>query len=416
MKEKTIFQKDFIMVVIGQIISLFGNAILRFALPLYLLNQTKSAALYGLVSACAFIPMIILAPIGGIVADRVNKRNVMVILDFSTAFLVLVFSLLLGKLDLVVLLVITLIILYGIQGAYQPAVQASIPALVSGENLMPANAAINLVSSLAGLLGPVLGGLLFSFWGIRPILFISIFCFLFSAIMEIFIHIPFQKQEKTSSIWAIVSSDMRESGHFILKENSAIGKGTIFIAFINLFFSSLIIIGLPVIVTQMLGFDEQTGNQLYGYAQGALSAGGLLGGLLAGVVGNRIRINQVYTLLLLCAIPLLPMGIVLCAPVPAMAAYVTIVISCLVMMVLSTLFSIRLMAYVQLVTPINLIGKIMSLLMCICMLAQPIGQAMYGVLFQSMNGNINILFFVALVLTIIIALCSKKTFDQVVEE
>ena len=46
MKEKG-FSKDFIMVVIGQIISLFGNAALRFALPLYLLNQTGSSALYG---------------------------------------------------------------------------------------------------------------------------------------------------------------------------------------------------------------------------------------------------------------------------------------------------------------------------------------------------------------------------------
>lgn len=56
MKEKG-FSKDFIMVVIGQIISLFGNAALRFALPLYLLNQTGSSALYGTVTACAFLPV-----------------------------------------------------------------------------------------------------------------------------------------------------------------------------------------------------------------------------------------------------------------------------------------------------------------------------------------------------------------------
>lgn len=81
MKEKG-FSKDFIMVVIGQIISLFGNAALRFALPLYLLNQTGSSALYGTVTACAFLPSIAMSPIGGIVADRVNKRNIMVALDF----------------------------------------------------------------------------------------------------------------------------------------------------------------------------------------------------------------------------------------------------------------------------------------------------------------------------------------------
>ena len=61
---KNLIQKDFILVVFGQIISLFGNAILRFALPLYLLNQTHSSILFGVISACSFIPMVILSPIG----------------------------------------------------------------------------------------------------------------------------------------------------------------------------------------------------------------------------------------------------------------------------------------------------------------------------------------------------------------
>ena len=85
------FSKDFILMAIGQIISLFGNQILRFALPLYLLNQTGSSALFGTISAISFIPMILLFPIGGIIADRVNKRNIMVILDFSTSALVRMF-------------------------------------------------------------------------------------------------------------------------------------------------------------------------------------------------------------------------------------------------------------------------------------------------------------------------------------
>ena len=50
-----LFTKDFILVVIGQIVSLFGNATVRFALPLYLLNLTGSSALYGTVTACAFL-------------------------------------------------------------------------------------------------------------------------------------------------------------------------------------------------------------------------------------------------------------------------------------------------------------------------------------------------------------------------
>ena len=89
-----LFSKDFTLVVIGQIISLFGNAAIRFALPLYLLNLTGSSALYGTVTACAFIPAVLLSPVGGIVSDRVNKRNVMVILDFFTAAVILIFCIL----------------------------------------------------------------------------------------------------------------------------------------------------------------------------------------------------------------------------------------------------------------------------------------------------------------------------------
>ncbi len=136
--ENRLFTKDFTLVVIGQIISLFGNAVVRFALPLYLLNQTGSSALYGTVMACAFIPMIILSPVGGMIADRVNKRNIMVALDFTTAGLILAFMVLQGKVNLVFLLALTLMLLYGIAGAYQPAVQASIPALVQQEEFMRA--------------------------------------------------------------------------------------------------------------------------------------------------------------------------------------------------------------------------------------------------------------------------------------
>lgn len=151
--ENKLFTRDFTLVVIGQIISLFGNAAVRFALPLYLLNQTGSSALYGTVMALSFIPAVLLSPVGGLIADRVNKRNIMVVLDFSTAGLMLLFMLLMNHVSLVFLLTVTLMILYGIAGAYQPAVRASVPALMAQDKIMSANAVINVISSFASLLG-----------------------------------------------------------------------------------------------------------------------------------------------------------------------------------------------------------------------------------------------------------------------
>ena len=131
--------KNFILVVIGQIISLFGNAALRFALPLHLLQITGSPALYGVVSAAAFIPILIMSPIGGMCADRVNKRNIMVILDFITAGITVGFLLLSRSVDPVLLIFVTLMLLYSISGFYQPSVQSSVPFLVSQDRLVSSN-------------------------------------------------------------------------------------------------------------------------------------------------------------------------------------------------------------------------------------------------------------------------------------
>ncbi|NCB93054.1 MAG: MFS transporter [Clostridia bacterium] len=412
MSENKIFKRDFSMVIIGQIISLFGNAILRFALPLYLLNQTHSSKLFGLVSAVSFIPMIILSPIGGIFADRINKRNIMVILDFSTAGLTLLFSFFLGKTDLVILVIITLIILYGIQGAYQPSVQASIPALVSPENLVSANSAVTLVNSLASLIGPVLGGAVYGFYGIRPILFISIICFFLSAVMEIFIHIPFDKKPSEGSIFSIAKNDILESIRFIKTQRPIIAKVTLFIASINMVFSALIIIGLPVIITQHLGFDESLGNQLYGYCEGAMAAGGLLGGLLSGILSRKLNIRQSYILLYLCALSIIPIGTALMFTLPGMISYIIILLCCVLMMAASTIFSIEMMAYVQTITPSHLIGKVMSLALCLTMCASPLGQALYGYIFELFHASLHLVLFTAAALSCCIAYWSKKVFAK----
>ncbi len=274
--EQKLFSKDFTLVVIGQIISLFGNAAIRFALPLYLLNQTGSSALYGTVTACAFIPAILLSPVGGVVADRVNKRNIMVTLDFFTAGVITVFLLLMGMADLVLLTTVVLMLLYGISGAYQPSVQASIPVLVTPKHSMAANSVVNTISSFASLMGPVLGGILYSTYGLKPVLRVCTACFVLSAVMEIFIKIPFTAPQSGGGIWQMVKGDFAESLRFIRKEKPVIGKALLVVCGINLFLSSMLMVGLPYMVTEVLYLDGALANKLYGFAEGALAAGGLL--------------------------------------------------------------------------------------------------------------------------------------------
>lgn len=406
-------KRNFILIIIGQIISLFGNAILRFALPLYLLGETDSALLFGLVSACSFIPMILLYPVGGIIADRVNKRNIMVILDFSTAGITLLFTALLGHFDLTALILIMLVLLYGIQGAYQPAVQASVPLLMTREDLAKGNAAINLVSSLASLIGPMAGGAIYGFFGLYPILYVSILCFAFSAVMEIFIQIPFKRRTHSKGIIKTGYSDLRESAAYIKNRQPVIWKISLLAALANLFFSALILIALPVIITQMLGFPEGEGNRLYGYAQGAIAAGSLIGGLLAGILSRYQKAHYQYLLLILSSITLLPIAAGLFFPLPSISVYTIIIICCFIMMIICSLFSIQMLTYLQLLTPEHMLGKVISCAMCICMCAQPIGQAVYGILVERLRTRLYLLFTAAFIITALIALANRKLFKEV---
>lgn len=386
MTDTKLFTKDFTLVVLGQIISLFGNAAIRFALPLYLLNQTGSSALYGAVTACAFLPPVFLSPMGGMIADRVNKRNVMVALDFLTAALILTFSLLMDTLSLVPLLTVTLMLLYGIAGAYQPSVQASIPALVCPEQTMAANSVINTISSFSSLTGPVLGGLLYSAWGLRPVLWVCMICFFLSAVMELFIHIPFLRQPSGGGILKTVRSDLSESICFLRKEQPVIGKGMFVVCGINLFLSAMILVAMPWLVTEVLNLEAGLANRLYGFSQGALAAGGLTGSVCAGVFAQRLDIRKSARILTACALCVFPMGIVLLLSDSGILNYLVLTVCCFLIMVFSTIFAVQMMSFVQTKTPKHLTGKVISVILTVSMCAQPLGNALYGVLFEAGRG------------------------------
>lgn len=399
------------MVVIGQIISLFGNAILRFALPLYLLRETGSSALFGIVTACSFAPMVVLSMIGGVLADRVNKRNIMVGLDFCTAVLILVFYLSLGKLPTVPLFIAVLMLLYGISGTYQPSVQASIPLLVSSEKLMAGNAVINQVNTLSGLLGPVIGGIMFGMWGIYPILVLSIICFTFSAVMEIFVHIPHEKRIRKSGILTVVGNDLKESYQFVKTEKPIFFSVVFLISIFNLILSSVMIVGTPILITQALKMSDT----MYGFTQGALALGGLCGGILTAAIAEKLKLKNSYILLLVCAASVALMGISLMFPIPAILSYLVITLMSFTAMGASTLFVVQIYTMVQEQTPPQLVGKIMAALISIAMCGQPIGQAIYGVLFDIFESRTWIVLIVAAVAAFLIALYSKKIFSQLEE-
>lgn len=404
-----LFHKDFTLMVIGQIISLFGNAILRFALPLYLLRETNSPALFGIVTACSFLPMIVLSFLGGVLADRVNKRNIMVALDFLTAGIIIALFVSLGTIPIVPLLIVVLMLLYGISGAYQPTVQASIPALVSGNQILSASAVVNQVGALAGLLGPVIGGMLFGAFGLTPILIISILCFTASAIMEIFIHIPFEKRESNTGISAIIKSDLRDSANYIKHEKPILIKIIGLIAIFNLVLSAMLIVGTPILIVETLKMSDE----LLGLSQGALALGGLCGGIFTAMFSKKLKLDNSHILLFLCGLSVGVMAIPLLLGLSNMVCYIVIGAASFVIMGLATMFSVQMIAVVQTETPPELVGKVIALMISLSMCAQPIGQAIYGVVFDTFSNHTGMILLCVAALSAIMALVSKRSFKNI---
>ncbi|WP_346900153.1 MFS transporter [Clostridium sp. UBA7503] len=409
MEQTKLFNRNFTLVVIGQIISMFGNAILRFALPLYLLRETGSASLFGIVTASSFLPMIFLSFLGGILADRVNKRNIMVTLDFLTASIVFLFFMALGKLPIVPLFIAVLMLLYGISGTYQPTVQASIPLLVSGDKILSAGAVVNQVGALAGLLGPIIGGMLFGAFGIVPILLISIACFVSSAIMELFIHIPFEKRNNEMKLSAIIKSDFLDSTSYMKKEKPVlikiIGLATIF----NLVLSSMLIVGMPILIISTLKISDE----LLGFSQGIMALGGLCGGIFTAVFSKKLKLTISHILMFLCSLFVGVMAIPLLLGMANMVSYAVITASSFIIMALATMFSVQMIAAVQIKTPPDLVGKVIAVMISLSMCAQPIGQTIYGVAFDQFSNHIGIILLVVAVLSAAVSLISKEIFKNI---
>lgn len=172
-------------------------------------------------------------------------------------------------------------------------------------------------------------------------------------------------------------------------------------------------VSLPVMITQMLGFSPLKGNRLYGYAQGVLAAGSLIGGLAAGVLSKKLKLKNTYLLLIVCAAALPLMGIGFVLSLPSAAIYFLIVTGCFFLTIISTMSSVQMMSYLQMLSPVHLLGKIISCVMCICMCANPLGQAVYGILLDNFKDKIFLIFLTAFIIASAIAVSYKKVFKEV---
>ena len=383
---ESLISRSFVSLVIVQIASLFGSAELRFALPLYVLDLTESATLMAAVTAAAWLPYIVLTPIGGVAADRVNKKRIMAALDAIMAATCVVYLGFEGAIDLVGLSVFALVVLYAAQSVYQPTVQAAVPFLVPRQGVVRATAVVSQISALSGLVGPVVGGLVFGLFGIGPVVAVSGVAFALSAVLIVTtVRIPHDAVERSDAgVIRTVLGDISESLSFLRRDRPVILKAIFLAAGINLTLTALILVGTPVIVTQVLGLP----NQYMGFAEGALALGGLAGGIAVGALASRLKIERAPLLLLLATLALVPVAAVLGVPMDPLVAYGVLVVSLFASMACATMFSIQAVSFVQMETPGHLVGKVIALMMSLANCAQPVGQLVYGGLFDALRADL----------------------------
>ena len=383
---ESLISRSFVSLVIVQIASLFGSAVLRFALPLYVLDLTESATLMAAVTAAAWLPYIVLTPIGGVAADRVNKKRIMAVLDAIMAATCVVYLGLEGAIDLVGLSVFALVVLYAAQSVYQPTVQAAVPFLVPRQGVVRATAVVSQISALSGLVGPVVGGLVFGLFGIGPVVAVSGVAFALSAVLIVAtVRIPHDAVERSDAgVIRTVLGDISESLSFLRRDRPVILKAIFLAAGINLTLTAFILVGTPVVVTQVLGLP----NQYMGFAEGALALGGLAGGIAVGALASRLKIERAPLLLLLATLALVPVAAVLGVPMDPLVAYGVLVASLFASMACATMFSIQAVSFVQMETPGHLVGKVIALMMSLANCAQPVGQLVYGGLFDALRADL----------------------------
>lgn len=404
-KEKG-FSKDFIIMVAGQIISILGSALLRFALSLFVLDITGRADLFAVLFAISSLP-VLLTPFGGAIADRFNRRNLMVLFDFISSGIVLIFFIVLLTDNHSVLWIgLVMVLLSFISAMYTPAVMASIPLLVSEQKLEQANGIVNGVQALAGVTAPVLGGILYGMLGLKLLVIVSGLLFFFTAIVEMFMTIPFVKRSYDGHLMPTLIKDMKEGFTYVVKQTFIL-KCTLLAALLNLLLTPLFIVGVPII----LRVTMKSSDTLYGVGMGIIDFATILGALTMGYFAKKLRIHTLYIWVLMSAFLVIPMAMSVLPRALQIGYYpsYSLFIGCaLIIAMMMTIISIYVMTLVQKETPNEQLGKVMAIMMAVSQCMAPLGQMGYGLLFEFFQANIYIPVFIISVCVLLLAFVTKR--------
>ncbi len=401
-----LFSRNFILLIFGQISSLFANTILRFALSMYILELTGSASVFAGLLAVSMIPTIILSPFGGILADRANRRNIMVSLDFLSGVTAFITVMLIAETNAVAVVGGALVAL-SVLGAFEsPTVQAAVPQMQTGDNIVKANALVNQVAALAALIAPFIGSACYTAFGVKTVLTVSVFGFFLTALFEVFIKLPFTRQPVHDGWANMIKNDFKISFRFITKEKPEILRMLLAVSAVGFFIIGTVNVGMPYMIRTILGL----GAEYVGAAESVCGATAILGSIIAGVAANKLQAPKMYKFLIGVGVCMIPMGMVFMLD-QAILTYMGVVLSTGVMQVLVSIFSIYSLSLIQQQTPNELLGKVMAYIATVTLCVQPLGQMLYGVLYDVLKENVMWIMYGSAVCIILMSVAARSAFS-----
>jgi len=177
--KKNMSMKLFFFIIFGQIVSILGSNISGFAVGIWLYGDTGSIGNFSIVSVATLVPSILLAPIAGMVADRYDKRKIMILGDLFAIIGTFMVFVLYATGNLQVWHVCVAVVISAIGGAFQrPAFLSAIPVLVPKCYLGQANGILQFITSGGQMLGPILGASALYAFGMKGVLLLDfITCF-----------------------------------------------------------------------------------------------------------------------------------------------------------------------------------------------------------------------------------------------
>lgn len=276
--------RTFVTIWAGQLLSLVGTAMTRFALLVWAYDQTGTATSVALIFLASTLPMVLVSPIAGVIVDRFDRRAVMLVTDFAAGVATLaLLGLHLGG-HLQIWHVYLLMGISGFFGAFQePAYLAATTLLVERKHYARTNGMNMVADSGAELLSPFFAALLLPVTGLAGVMLVDVATFLIAVLTLAVVRVP--RPEPVEDESPHFAEQMQTGFRFIFARRGLVG---LMLALMAMNFTGALTYMslLPVMVLGKTGGDEIA----LAWVQGAMGVGGLLGGLLVSTFGLPRRL------------------------------------------------------------------------------------------------------------------------------